>query len=930
LGLALALGAVACGGGRARDAGARPPVPVSPAPPPPDVTVVPGVPAKQPVVAPRLALAAGLMPLRSAGVPDFLAAHPTYDGRGVVIAILDSGLDPGTAGLITTTVGSPKLLDVRDFSGEGRVALSPLTPGDDGTLTIAARRFRGAGRIARLASGTWYAGQLRERPLGKRPAADLNGNGSNADSFAVVVVRAPDGWVAFFDTNLDGSFEDETPLHDYRQGRETIALGARPLTLAANFAETEGRPVLDLVFDTSAHGTHVAGVAAGHRLFNLPDFNGVAPGAQLIGLKIANNARGGVTVHGSIIRALRYAARFAEQRGLPLVVNLSFGVGNEPGGRAVIDSLTDAFLREHPRVVLAVSAGNDGPGIGTVGFPGSADLALSVGATYPGPFAQPTAPGRRPAPDVAGWFSSRAGDLAKPNVLAPGVAYSSVPPWAGGDEIKGGTSFSAPYVAGLAACLLSAMVQERRSVAAAEVVRALQVTAARLPGQTALDQGYGLPRLEAAYRWLQAGHQGTQYVVRSTPGRTAALRRAGYSGPGDSTDVFAVQHVSGLRAAQFRLRSRTAWLVPMEGVIAAAPGVTDIVVRHRRTVPLEPGLHVGTITAFNPSDSAAGPLFSLVSSVVVPHDLSRAPLVDDGRRVELGRVQRYFLAATRAGATLRITATVADSAGTEAIVRLFEPNGQPARSAPEDVVIGGADEPGTTVIVVRSEDFVPGVYELNIVTPKPEPVTVAVRAEIAPVELAATPSGMEVSSSRSAALRVAHAVIGAQHTVDVTGRGLPAESLAVAVPVWAARAEVDVTMSPEQWRQLTDFAVTAYDSTGEIVANVAQNYAFGRLEFTVPAEQRGRTLTLELFPAYAAPDRRAGWTARVHVRFLAAPPGAWTSPVAVTVVAGGRVRVPVTDAVMPAIPVGYQPLIEATATPAQGAAAVLRAPAASP
>src|SRR2546430_5584163 len=71
------------------------------------------------------------------------------------------------------------------------------------------------------------------------------------------------------------------PLHDYRQGRETIALGTKPITLAANFGESSGVPTLAFVFDNNAHGTHVAGIAAGHTLFNVAGFDGVAPGAQL-------------------------------------------------------------------------------------------------------------------------------------------------------------------------------------------------------------------------------------------------------------------------------------------------------------------------------------------------------------------------------------------------------------------------------------------------------------------------------------------------------------------------------------------------------------------------------------------------------------------------------------------------------------------------
>src|SRR5439155_15213183 len=42
-----------------------------------------------------------------------------------------------------------------------------------------------------------------------------------------------------------------------------IALGTKPITLAANFAETNGVPTLDFFFDNGGHGTHVAGIAAG-------------------------------------------------------------------------------------------------------------------------------------------------------------------------------------------------------------------------------------------------------------------------------------------------------------------------------------------------------------------------------------------------------------------------------------------------------------------------------------------------------------------------------------------------------------------------------------------------------------------------------------------------------------------------------------------
>ena len=411
--------------------------------------------------------------------------------------------------------------------------------------------------------------------------------------------------------------------------------------------------------------------------------------------------------------------------------------------------------------------------------------------------------------------------------------------------------------------------------------------------------------------------------MRAADGVSAAFRRNGFAGNADSVETFTVRPEAGLRAAVFALRSDVPWL-STEDSVPAGPRTTEIRVTYRRSALGAPGVYVGTVTAWNPHDTLAGPLFKLINTVIVPIDLESKVFVDDRRVVGPAAVQRYFLRVTPPGATLRATVTLPDSQGQQATVRLYEPNGQPARAAPEDIDIG-REQRGTATTVVRAEDLVTGVYELDVFAPPLAAATATVRAELGPVALSPTQHGLEASNVGSTVTaEFTHRLVGVERTYAISGRGQPAETLTVRPPRWAKRMEVDIDLPPDLWDEFTDFAVTAYDSTGQQIrgGNEALNYAFGRLSFSLPDSLLGAPLTVEFFPAFAKlPGHVWHGTARVRFLGLDEPIGESGS---LAVVSGGRsvVRLPTPPKLD--MPGGFTALIETLVTTLAGAIAARR------
>ena len=189
--------------------------------------------------------------------------------------------------------------------------------------------------------------------------------------------------------------------------------------------------------DVVGHGTHVAATIAGTGAASDGLNGGVAPGATLIVAKVCAPVG---CPDSAIIAGMQWAV--AEQGAT--IVNMSLGGPDTPGTDPIEQAVQD--LSEQHGALFVVAAGNDGADR-SIGSPGSADAALTVGAVDD---------------DAAvADFSSRGprvGDSAlKPDLTAPGVAIraarSADSPGEGPYIEQSGTSMATPHVAGAAAIL---------------------------------------------------------------------------------------------------------------------------------------------------------------------------------------------------------------------------------------------------------------------------------------------------------------------------------------------------------------------------------------------------------------------------------------------------------------------------------------------
>ncbi len=230
------------------------------------------------------------------------------------------------------------------------------------------------------------------------------------------------------------------------------------------------------VVDHYGHGTHVASTIAGTGAKSGGKYKGVAHGARILDVKVLNDSGSGAD--SGIIAGMQWAA----EQGVD-VANMSLGGYDTPG----VDPLEEAVntLSTTYGTLFVIAAGNSGPRANTIGSPGTADEALTVGAVD--------------RENRIADFSSRGpvvgGGMIKPDITAPGVDIVAArhadgrigPPVVDGYTALSGTSMATPHVAGAAALLAQQHPELTREQLKARLVASATPTA----GLTPFEQGAG-------------------------------------------------------------------------------------------------------------------------------------------------------------------------------------------------------------------------------------------------------------------------------------------------------------------------------------------------------------------------------------------------------------------------------------------------------
>ncbi|MDT3700210.1 MAG: S8 family serine peptidase [Thermincola sp.] len=628
------------------------------------------------------------------------------DGKNQVIAVIDTGVDAGHPDLQKTSDNKPKIVDWQDFTGDGDIDTSSTAKPSDQLVYL-------ANGIHYLGGITSAGGQIRYGYFREMDIVDVNGNGfdlnfngAENDVFALILVDSTEKGVfdtVYMDSNGNKDFSDEKPLqlfsasHKYASFTSDNGQDRINVVLSEIAADYSG---VNLGFDGNDHGTHVAGIASANG-----KIKGVAPGAQVMALKVLDSAGYGDLI--TITEAMTYAASHGAK-----IINLSLGFpvgGNNGGGipTKLLDNLTEKY-----GVVFVVAAGNEGPGLSTVAAPGDARAALSVGA-FTTPEMWKTQYGWD-VPNESLWFFSSMGPrrdgAVSPSVVAPGSVMSTVPLRNGQQYfLSEGTSMAAPHLSGAIALLMEVVDREKLDVTPHGLKRAIELGARQIDGYQPAEQGYGAVNLTMSWAELLAIKKTDPYLVKtsnleSTEGAGIFFR----DGLPQKTTVYLTNNSDS--PTNLKLNG-SSWIKPEQSEVNLPAGKTRAVDVNIAT----PG-QKGLSSAFIRGDNVEkyGDDLEIMTTVINPYNLSTGNgyLQNISDTEAAAQFKRYFYKLPAGAESLEVKLTVPQAAGRSKVF-LYSPQGRLER----ETDFAGVNPGGSRDTVTASVNYpAAGVWEVVVYT----------------------------------------------------------------------------------------------------------------------------------------------------------------------------------------------------------------------
>ena len=464
-------------------------------------------------------------PLGDLRALDFRKQNPTFDGRGVTLAVIDMSLDPLLpelqAALALDGQAVPKIVGYEtamdgDEEEDGRwLRMKDTVTAVAGRIEYKDRSYAaprdGRFRIEHLDEASFDS--LSRNGLNK----DLNRDGNPEGSSRIFAVlwdeRTEDVWV---DTDQDASFANETALTDFSKRPEFGVLGKdRPETSvreSVGFAVQIDREKKQIALNIGAasHASLVVGAAVASRGAS-GRFDGVAPAAQLV------NVAEGCAAYGqteAVIRAVKNAK--VDVVWLEHCSNITRPYTLRDG-RLTTTVIYERLIAKYRKPIMIpthnypVLGGTDDIVLaaGAIGVGGHeskenfflnhgvrvqhADNLLITGGYGPmgnGAFGADIISPSNYISTARGWEETR-----------PIAGFYRLPP---GYTIAGGTSTATPTAAGAVALLISAAKQSGVRYDAFRIRHAILSSARYVPHLPAYKQGSGVINVAAAWEILKA------------------------------------------------------------------------------------------------------------------------------------------------------------------------------------------------------------------------------------------------------------------------------------------------------------------------------------------------------------------------------------------------------------------------------------------